>query len=106
MTMVISQTEIKAIAAEVAQLLAPMLASMLPSSQQTAPASRLDPDRVRYEDSQLLDARRTMTEAEYVVYHADIMAARAETLGQYASAARIRKIARTKAAKLAAREAA
>jgi hypothetical protein len=100
-----TRAEVKAIAAEVAQLLAPMLASMLPALQQVTPASRLDPDRVRHEDSCLLDAKRTMSEADYVVYHADIMAGRAETLGQYSSAVRIRKLARAKAAKLAMREA-
>lgn len=100
--MAISQTEIQAIAAEVVRMLAPMLGAQGPV---TPAQPALDPDRVRYEDTCLLDARRTMAEADYLVYHADIMAARAETLGQYASAARIRKIARTKAAKLAAREA-
>lgn len=60
----------------------------------------LDPERVRYEDTQLLEARRTMSEPDYVVFHADIMAGRAITLGQHTSAARIRNIARTKAAKL------
>jgi len=99
--MAMSQTEIQAIAAEVVRLLAPMLGTQVTSPAQPA----LDPDRVRYEDSQLLDARRTMTEADYVVYHADIMAGRAETLGQYSTASRLRNLARTKAAKLAAREA-
>jgi len=60
---------------------------------------------VRYEDSQLLDAERTMPKAEYIVYHANIMAARLECQGNYTSAARIRKRAITKASRLA-REAA
>jgi len=60
----------------------------------------LNPDRVRYEDTQLLDARRTLPEAEYVLFHGKIMAGRAETLGQYSTAERLMKATRAKAAKL------
>jgi len=102
-TMAMTRAEIREIAVEVAQLLAPMLAKLMPSAAAPAPsvAAGLDPDRVRYEDSQLLDARRTMTEADYVVYHATIMAGRAETLGQFSTADRLMKSARAKARKLA-----
>lgn len=101
--MAMSRAEIKEIAVEVAQLLAPMLASMLPSAPAPARSAAvgLDPDRVRFEDTQLLDARRTMSEADYVMYHAKIMAGRAETLGQFSTAERMMKAARAKARKLA-----
>ncbi len=100
--MAMTRAEIREIAVEVAQLLAPMLAKLMPSAA-PAPsvAAGLDPDRVRYEDSQLLDARRTMTEADYVVYHATIMAGRAETLGQFSTADRLMKSAKARARKLA-----
>jgi len=100
MAITLSQDDIKAVAAEVVRQIRPMLGK----PELVGPVG-LDPDRVRYEDSQLLDAERTMPKAEYIVYHANIMAARLECQGNYTSAARIRKLAISKASRLA-REAA
>ena len=100
MDMTLTQADIKAIAVEVAALIGPLLGCGVATAPVALPRA-LDEDRVRHEDTQLLEAKRTMSEPDYIVFQAEIMAARAETLGQYQTASRIRKLAKAKAVKLA-----
>lgn len=95
---VLSDADVKAVAAEVVNQLVPML-GMKPAAVATS-LDDLDPARCDYERAQLLHAERTMDRPDYIEFHAKIMAGRLESVGNFAEAAKVLKRAASRANKL------